>query len=83
MSVRRVTGEQPPANVGIELREWLARQFASVNAAFQSTADFTPVGQIPDKPRNGDAYYFNVVTGPITSKGPWMYVEGTWRKLTV
>ena len=83
MSLTRLTGEQPPSGTDPKLSEWLTRQIILINASMDSNANFTPTGVMPTKVEYGMCRYFNRIILPnITSPGPWMYVEGTWRKIT-
>ena len=84
MSYRRLSAEQPPTD-DLPLREWLTRQFTMINAALDQIPDFTPTGQYPDKLENGMVRYFSnsIPATAITSAGPWMYVQGVWRKMTI
>jgi hypothetical protein len=83
MSARLVPNIQPPIS-DAALKEWLNRLIININGAFSTQVDFTPIGYMPTKYRNGSAFYFSTAIAPdITSPGPWMYVEGTWQKLTI
>lgn len=83
MTYRRIPIEQPPVSDEVALKEWLTRMIILINASFDSSVNFTPTGIMPNKLENGMVRYFNQAILPnITSPGPWMYVEGTWEKMT-
>ena len=83
MTARYIPLEHPPFEDARSV-EWLTRMMLLINGALQQVVDFTPVGSLPDKITNGTAAYFSVAILPdITTPGPWIYVEGTWRKMFI
>ena len=77
-----IGSEQPPLSTPDELREFLARQFVLVNNALAQSNKFPPIYNLPDKPQDGNLYYFGRIIGAtITSIGFWGYENGAWVKL--
>ena len=82
MTYRKIPSEQPPTD-NVSLKEWLTRLVNQINGVFNNTPNFTPTGIMPNKLENGMVRYFNQTILPdITSAGPWMYVESSWKKIT-
>lgn len=74
--------EQPPNTGDRKLNEWLSRMMTKINSSFSQVQDFTPVGQLPTKVRNGTCFYASVAILPhIPAPGPYMYVEGVWQSM--
>tara|TARA_R110000803_G_scaffold210829_1_gene284073 strand:- start:17080 stop:17322 length:243 start_codon:yes stop_codon:yes gene_type:complete len=77
-----IGSEQPPYDVPPALAEYLRRQFIAINIALQSNGHINPIYVLPDKPRDGNIYYFGQIIGAtITSIGFWGYENGGYVKL--
>ena len=69
---------QPPLE-GEDLTRWLNELQRKVNIALERTGAYPPRYVLPNKPKDGDIYYFGAVIGTdITAIGFWGRKEGAW-----
>tara|TARA_R110000822_G_C15338773_1_gene495880 strand:- start:7136 stop:7378 length:243 start_codon:yes stop_codon:yes gene_type:complete len=77
-----IGSEQPPSDAPPALAEYLRRQFIAINIALQGKSHINPIYVLPDKPRDGNIYYFGQIIGAtIPNIGFWGYENGAYVKL--
>ena len=73
---------KPPDDVTEPLREYLSRLFLQIDISLGQNNKIAVSGALPDKPQDGNIYYFSQIIAPdITSIGFWGYENSAWLKL--
>jgi len=73
---------QPPTDTETGMSRWLNELQNKMNIALGRTGSYPPIYNMPNKPQNGNIYYFGEQILPdILWAGFWGYSEGEWTYL--
>lgn len=74
--------ENAPDNLEPELKDYLERQFNTLQEAILSASDIQEVNGVPAKQENGMLRYVATTDATFTSTGFWGLESGTWVKIS-
>lgn len=73
---RGISNEQPPQQIDVPLREYLARRFIDIGISLSQDPSCYPRKEMPYKPQTGALHYFN---DPLDHNyDPAITEEGFW-----
>lgn len=73
----------PPANVPLEVQDYMYRVFEELNRFFANAILIEKIDEIPAKSQDGDIVFADQALGtpPFTGAGVFAKVSGAWTKL--
>ena len=73
--------ENAPDNLEPEIKDYLERQFNTLQEAILSASDPIVISATPPKHQDGMFRYVDTTDATFTTVGFWGMVNGTWTKL--